>query len=55
MKGKDKIAIDGIIYAQSFNRNGLSACALCEIKAKCWKLYHYDTPCFGGYYVKTAG
>lgn len=49
-----KVIIDGITYKLCFNFNGLSACALCQIKTKCWDLYHYNTPCFGGYYMKAT-
>lgn len=55
MNGKDKIIIDGVTYVRTFNRNGLSACALCKIKAKCWDLYRYNTPCFGGLLCESDG
>lgn len=52
MKQLNEITINGHRY-QRHGGNQLSSCAQCDIAAQCWDLYHYDTPCFGGFYKKT--
>ena len=47
----DSITIEGVVYKR-MNGNSLSSCAQCDIKSNCWDLYHYDTPCKGGYYQR---
>lgn len=47
----NEITINGIVYHRQPG-NWLSSCAQCDIKAECWDLYHYDTPCKGGFYKK---
>lgn len=48
-KALNSIVLNGITYKR-MDGNWLSSCAQCEIKGFCWDVYHYDTPCYGGFY-----
>ena len=57
MSEKETIIVDGVTYQLLglLERKGRSACALCEIKSRCYDLFHSDTPCIGGFYKKAVG
>lgn len=47
----ESVTVNGVEYARH-SGNDKSSCAQCELKEECWDLWHYATPCYGGYYKK---
>lgn len=47
----ESVTVNGVEYVRH-EGNNLSACAQCDLKVECWDLWHYGTPCYGGFYKK---
>ena len=47
----ESVTVNDVEYVRQ-ERNNLSSCAQCELKAECWDLWHNATPCYGGFYKK---
>ena len=47
----ESVTVNGVEYARQPGNNR-SSCAQCELKSECWDLWHYATPCYGGFYKK---
>lgn len=46
----ESVVVDGVEYIRHNGNNG-SSCAQCDLKG-CWDLWHYATPCYGGFYKR---
>lgn len=47
----ESVTVNGKEYIRN-KGNNKSSCAQCELKEECWDLWHYATPCYGGFYKK---
>ena len=47
----ESVKVKGVEYVRH-KGNDKSSCAQCDLKDECWDLWHYGTPCYGGYYKK---
>lgn len=47
----ETVTVNGKEYIRN-KGNNKSSCAQCEIKAECWDMFHYATPCYGGFYTR---
>ena len=47
----ESVTVNGVEYARHEGDNR-SSCAQCDLKSECWDMWHYATPCYGGFYKK---
>ena len=47
----ESVTVNGVEYVRH-EGNTKSSCAQCDLKVQCWDLWHYATPCYGGFYKK---
>jgi len=47
----ESVTVNGVKYARQPGNNR-SSCAQCALASECWDLWHYATPCYGGFYKK---
>lgn len=47
----ESVVVDDVEYVRC-KGNDKSSCAQCDLKDKCWDMWHYSTPCYGGFYKK---
>ena len=47
----ESVTVKGVEYIRQ-SGNNCSSCAQCDLKVECWDLWHYRTPCYGGFYKK---
>ena len=47
----DSVTVNGVEYVRHPGNNK-SSCAQCELSSECWDMWHYATPCYGGFYKK---
>ncbi len=47
----ESVTVKGVEYARQPGNNR-SSCAQCDLASECWDLWHYATPCYGGFYKK---
>ncbi len=51
VKMLETVVVKGVEYVRN-ERNNRSSCAQCDLGSECWDLWHYGTPCYGGFYKK---
>ena len=51
VKLQASVTVNGAEYTRQ-DANGKSSCAQCALSSECWDLWHYATPCYGGFYTK---
>lgn len=47
----ESVTVNGVEYSRQPGNNR-SSCAQCDLASECWDLWHYATPCYGGFYKK---
>lgn len=47
----ESVTVNGSEYIRQ-KGNNRSSCAQCDLKSECWDLWHYATPCYGGFYKR---
>lgn len=47
----ESVTVEGVEYVRN-SGNNKSSCAQCDLKSECWDLWHYATPCYGGFYKR---
>lgn len=47
----ESVTVKGVEYIRQ-DGNNCSSCAQCDLKVECWDLWHYGTPCYGGFYKR---
>lgn len=47
----ESVTVNGTDYVRQ-KGNNRSSCAQCDLKSECWDMWHYATPCYGGFYKR---
>lgn len=47
----ESVTVNGADYVRQ-KGNNRSSCAQCDLKSECWDMWHYATPCYGGFYKR---